>query len=236
MLMNGARATLLIVDDDPSCREAFCLALEDEYLLIETDSGNDALNILTSGQNIDLMLLDYLLPPGIDGLEALERMRELKCEVPVIIVTGKGSEDICRNAFKLGVQDYIQKPFKVDELRAAIKEILDPFGGAHAPVDRAVAFMTKNYSKPISAANVAREIGFSHAHLSHLFKKEKGCSISFHLNHIRIHRAKSLLTEDPYLRVKEIAFKVGFQNVNYFYRVFKKIVGISAAEYRKRST
>ena len=97
-------------------------------------------------------------------------MRELKCEVPVIVVTGKGSEEVCRITFKLGVQDYIRKPFKVEELRVTIKAILDPPGGTNSPVDRAVTFMEENYDKSISAVDVAREIGFSYVHWAHLFK------------------------------------------------------------------
>ena len=169
--------TLLIVDDEPSCREAFCVALEDEYTLIEAETGEQALEILQSREDIGLVLLDYLLPPGIDGLEVLERMRKLKCEVPVIIVTGKGSEEVCRSAFKIGVQDYIQKPFKVEELRATIKAILDPLRVENTPVDRAIKFMEEQFWRPISAIDVARDIGVSYSHLARSFKDSKKCTV-----------------------------------------------------------
>ena len=70
--MSDEKRTLLIVDDEPSCREAFCVALEDDYNFIEAETGEKALEILQSREDIGLVILDYLLLPGIDGLEVLE--------------------------------------------------------------------------------------------------------------------------------------------------------------------
>jgi DNA-binding NtrC family response regulator len=191
--MNGTRSTLLIVYDEPSCREAFRWTLEDNYHLIEAASGEDALNILDSGQNIDLMLLDYLLPPGMNELEVLRHMTASGYSVPVILVTGHGSQIICRDAFKVCVNDYIIKPFTVNVLLATIKGVPDPPEENKSPVDQAIepviqaiAFMEERYCQPISAREVAHGIGYSYSHLAHLFLKEEGCSISSHLNRIRI--------------------------------------------------
>lgn len=87
--MIADRSTLPVVDDELSCRESLFVTLEDDYNLIEAGTGEETLSILRRREDIDLVLLDYLLPPGIDGLEVLERMKDLECEVPLIIVMGK---------------------------------------------------------------------------------------------------------------------------------------------------
>ena len=231
--MIDEKRTLLIVDDEPSCREAFCVALEDDYNLIEAETGEQALGILQSREDIGLVLLDYLLPPGIDGLEVLERMRELKCEVPVIVVTGKGTEEVCRSAFKMGVRDYIQKPFKFNELRVTIKRVCGSPEVKDSTVDRALAFMKEHYDKPISARDVSDGIGVSYDHLAHVFQEEKGRSIMQWLNRFRIEKSKILL-RDSNLEVKEVAVQVGFNDPNYFYRVFSRFIGVSPSEYRRQ--
>jgi YesN/AraC family two-component response regulator len=223
--------SFLIVDDEPSCRETFHVALEDEYRLIDAEIGEKALEILQSREDIDLVLLDYYLPPGIDGLEVLERMRKLKCEVPVVIVTGKGSEEVCRKAFKMGVQDYIQKPFKVGELHKAIRGTIVSTSGEKKLVDQAVEFMEEQYCRPISSIDVAQGVGISYAHLARSFKVNKGCTVENWLNTLRIDKAKSLLKSSN-LEIKEVAAKVGVNDQNYFYQLFKKATGKSPSEYR----
>lgn len=230
--MNGNRSTLLIVDDEPSVRIAFAEALGDDYNLMEADAGVETLEILQSREDIDLVLLDYLLPPGIDGLKVLKKMKALECKVPVIMVTGKGSEEVAVKAFKLGARNYITKPFRVKELQVTIRDILDPVVGGKSLVEKAVEFMEEQYCQPISAGDVARVIGVSYVHLAHIFKMEKGFSIIYWLNKLRIERAKVLL-RDPNLEVKEVAAKVGFNDPNYFCRVFKKFTMMSPLEYSR---
>ncbi|UCE17376.1 MAG: response regulator [Gemmatimonadota bacterium] len=227
------KRTFLIVDDECACREAFRIALEDEYNLIEAETGEKALEILQRREKIDLVLLDFLLPPGIDGLKVLERMRELNCEVPVIVVTGKGTEEVCRSAFKMGVRDYIQKPFKVNELRETIKRVCGSPEVRKSHVDQAIEFMEEHYCQPVSASDVAQGVGLSYPHLARLFKTEKCCSIDVWLNELRIDKAQVLLGNSN-LEIREIATKVGFNDQNYFGRVFKKHTGTSPLEYRKQ--
>jgi two-component system response regulator YesN len=231
--MIDEKRTLLIVDDESSCREAFCVALEDEYNLIEAETGEQALEILQSREDIGLVLLDYLLPPGIYGLEVLERMRELKCKVPVIVVTGKGSEEVCRIAFKMGVQDYIQKPFKVKKLQEAIRGTIDLSSVKKSPMDRAVEFMEEQYCRHISARDVAQDVGLSLDYLESLFKKKVGHSITHHICYLRIEKAKRLLL-DRNVRIKEIASNIGFNDQAYFCKFFKKHTGCTPIEYRDR--
>ena len=232
--MSGERPTLLIVDDEYSCREAFCMALEDEYDLIEAATGEEALNMLSTREVINLVLLDYFLPPGINGLEVIQRMKKSNCSVPVIIITGKGSEEVAVKAFRLGAKDYIRKPFKVEDLRATIRSVLGPSEVIKSLVGQAIEFMEHHYCQPISASDVAQGVCVSYPHLARLFKTEKGCTIGVWLNNLRMDKARVLL-RDLGLEVKEVASKVGFKAPNYFCRIFKKHTGTSPLEYRKQS-
>lgn len=171
--------------------------------------------------------------PGIDGLEVLKGMKELGCEVPMIIVSGKGTLDVAIKAFRFGVKDYITKPFKVEELRATIRRVLGPSEVKKSPADLAVEFMEEHYHEPISARDVAHGVGVSYTHLAHLFKEVKRCAITDWLNKLRIEKAKVLL-KNPNLEVKEVAAKVGFNDSNYFCRFFKKYTGTTPIEYRQQ--
>jgi two-component system response regulator YesN len=229
--MPESKQVVLIVEDEEAVRAPYDVTLSDEYDLLMAETGEEALDVLHQGKDIDLILLDYLLPSGIDGLEVLERMKD--CKIPVIVVTGKGSERICQEAFRLGVDDYITKPFKVEELQARVRKALCPSDVEKCPLDKAVEFMKEKYCQPIFARDVAQEVGFSVSHLEHTFKREIGLSVMKYLNSLRIEKAKNLLLNRE-LRIKEVASCIGLEDPDYFCRVFKKSVGCTPTEYRER--
>ena len=100
------------------------------------------------------------------------------------------------------------------------------------PIRMAVQYIEKNYKNKISLNTVADEVELSPVYLSHIFKKETGENFIDYLNGYRIKAAKELLKETN-MSVKEISWEVGFQDATYFSKLFKKIVGIKPAEYRK---
>ena len=99
----------------------------------------------------------------------------------------------------------------------------------------ALNYMEENYKEKILLSDVAEKTYVSQWHLSKLLNKETGQSFSEILNGIRIEKAKELL-KDPSLRIGDIADEVGFLDMAHFSRVFKKINGISANEYRNQMT
>lgn len=100
-------------------------------------------------------------------------------------------------------------------------------------VKKALSYMQENYTKKLTLTEVADHTYVSQWHLSKLLNRHTGQSFSEHLNTIRITEAKKLLA-DPSLRIGDIAEQVGFVDVGHFSRVFKKITGMSANEYRNR--
>lgn len=97
----------------------------------------------------------------------------------------------------------------------------------------ALAYIQENYNKKISLSEVADNTFVSQWHLSKLLNKHLEKSFSEILNSIRIEKAKELL-KDPSLRIGDVAEEVGFLDMAHFSRVFKKIEGISANEYRNK--
>ena len=97
----------------------------------------------------------------------------------------------------------------------------------------ALAYILENYNKKISLSEVAENTFVSQWHLSKLLNKHLEKSFSEILNSIRIEKAKELL-KDPSLRIVDVAEEVGFLDMAHFSRVFKKIEGISANEYRNK--
>ena len=115
-------STVLIVDDDVSIRELISFNLQKEGFGLETAStGEEALKKLEH-KNIDLVLLDWMIPEP-DGLEVCRRLRNnpQTSEIPVIMLTAKGEEVDKVLGLEMGADDYVTKPFSPRELIARIR-------------------------------------------------------------------------------------------------------------------
>ncbi len=98
-------------------------------------------------------------------------------------------------------------------------------------VNRALIYLRENYSKNINLKTLSEELYISTWYLSKLLKKETGSNFIDILNNIRVEEAKKLLG-DPKYKIYEIAEVVGFSDVTYFYRLFKKLTGMTPMEYK----
>jgi len=114
--------TVLVVDDEKPLRDFVRRNLEVRgYKVLNASNGLEALAIFNNAQ-IDLVILDIMMP-HLDGLETTRRIRE-NSRVPIIILTAMGEESIKVNAFDLGADDYLTKPFGVGELLGRVKAVL----------------------------------------------------------------------------------------------------------------
>jgi len=115
---------ILIVDDEKNIRLTLAQALE--ALELETDAamnGEEALAKVAE-KDYGLMLLDLKMP-GMDGLEVLRRIRDIRPDIVVIIITAHGTIEAAVDAMKQGAVDFIQKPFTPNEIRALVRHVLD---------------------------------------------------------------------------------------------------------------
>ena len=115
-------ATILIVDDEPQIRRVMLTTLASQsYAVIEARSGEEALERVRE-QRPDLILLDVNLP-GISGLETCHEIRSI-CDAPIIMLTVRNTERDKVHALDAGADDYVVKPFGVEELMARIRAAL----------------------------------------------------------------------------------------------------------------
>ena len=115
---------ILIVDDESGVRDSLRGVLEDEgYTTAEAASGEACLESLER-EKPDLILLDVWLP-GIDGLETLQRVRELENPPEVLMVSGHGTIETAVRATKLGAYDFLEKPLSIDRTLILVKNAID---------------------------------------------------------------------------------------------------------------
>jgi DNA-binding NtrC family response regulator len=110
-----SKPIVLIVDDEAGVRESVRMVLKDTYEPVLVETGDAAVAWLAENR-ASLLFLDILMP-GMDGLEALEKIRERDPTLPVVMLTATKTVKTAVTAMKLGAFDYLTKPFDVDELR-----------------------------------------------------------------------------------------------------------------------
>ncbi len=117
-------ARVLYVDDDPSFAEMVSTMLEreTEYLEITTASGAEAGLEMLESEPIDCVVSDYAMP-RIDGLDFLQKVRDEYEELPFLLLTGQGSEDIASEAISAGVTDYLQKKQGAEHYSLLVRRI-----------------------------------------------------------------------------------------------------------------
>ncbi len=115
--------TILVVDDESTIREVIRRYLErDGYTVVEAATGRTALEI-ASREKPDLIVLDLMLP-GVDGLALTRQLRERGSQVPIIMLTAKGSTADRIHGLDTGADDYLAKPFSPQELMSRIRAVL----------------------------------------------------------------------------------------------------------------
>lgn len=102
-----------------------------------------------------------------------------------------------------------------------------------AAVVRAKRFIAEHQDEPLTLGQVAQAVNTSSFYFCKLFKKATGLNFTEYVSRVRVEKAKALLL-NPNARVSEVAYEVGFQSLTHFNRVFRRIVGQSPTEYRRR--
>jgi two-component system nitrogen regulation response regulator NtrX len=118
------KSRILVVDDEAEIRRSVRMILEYEgYEVLEASSGPDAV-AMAEKESPDLIFLDIKMP-GMDGLEALQRIRSANDSVPVVIISGHGTVSTAVEATKAGAFDFIEKPLASERVLVTIRNALD---------------------------------------------------------------------------------------------------------------
>lgn len=128
---------LLLVEDEPNVVSVVSRGLADEGFTVSVaPDGQIGLEMATHN-HFDLMILDIMLP-GINGLELCRLIKELKPNVPIIMLTALGTTENVVKGLDNGADDYLIKPFKFAELFARIRTLLRRYNGAVASKDQII--------------------------------------------------------------------------------------------------
>ena len=117
------KSSVLIVDDEFGVRESLRILLQPYYEISTAQGGEEVLKVIRE-RKIDLITLDLNMP-NLSGFETLREIRKIDSEVPVIIITGYGTQKDEKEAFHYGVTDFISKPFNTSSIISVIDRILE---------------------------------------------------------------------------------------------------------------
>ncbi|KAA3640967.1 MAG: DNA-binding response regulator [Armatimonadetes bacterium] len=121
--MEAIDAAVLVVEDDPAVREALVRALGFEGYSVETARDGGVALSMVRENNFDLILLDVMMP-HVDGIETCRRIRASGDDIPILMLTAKAAVGDRVEGLDAGADDYVTKPFALDELLARIRALL----------------------------------------------------------------------------------------------------------------
>ncbi|MBE5828726.1 MAG: response regulator [Butyrivibrio sp.] len=248
---------VLIVDDEKYVRMG--IKSDTDWALIgcevvgEASNGLEALEVAETTRP-DLVVSDIRMPK-MDGIELAEKLIEKYPGVKVIFLTAYNEFEYARQAVRIGVSDYLLKPFSDGELEGSIQRLLHLHPNAPASsseleeqliplkkkeevsnryVQSAIEYIEDHYpDSDFSLGALAESMSVSEGHISRLFKAETDISINNYLTKYRIKMAMDYL-KDVQVKVYEVAEKVGYQDIAYFSNTFKKLVGKTPSDYQTK--
>ncbi|MGF1637953.1 MAG: two-component regulator propeller domain-containing protein [Cyclobacteriaceae bacterium] len=240
---------IYIIEKDPQIGQFLFNLLAGEYHIEIFENGKDAL------QKMHIKLPDLVISEidvkGIDGKKLCSKIRAnatLK-RVPFVILTAHQDEQTRKDCYAAGASDYIIKPFDTELLLFRIKNLLVHGTDVqkHVNHQELAAFDVQGYEENImyrirkyvrdnisdttlNVNKLSREVGLSRVQIYRKIKKLTGKTAVEYIREIRLEEAAHLLLQKK-LNVNDIAFLVGFQDVDYFRIQFKKKYQVSPARY-----
>jgi two-component system KDP operon response regulator KdpE len=155
--MNPAK--VLLVDDDPQVRRALRTTLTSAgYVVVEARTGEEALDEVQAGGTVDMILMDLKMP-GIGGLEACRRVRQI-FDVPILVISVLRTQEDKVQAFEAGADDYLVKPFGIQELLSRIHALRRRTSGSES----IVVFESSGLKVDFERRRVI--VGSDHVHLT----------------------------------------------------------------------
>lgn len=253
---------VVIIDDEPLIVEGLSRTMSWEKWNCQVAgsayNGKEGMDIIRK-ERPHIIISDINMPK-LDGLKMIAALKSEFPHMQLIILTGYREFEYAREAISLGVARFLLKPSKMNELEEAMEEVTrrlapseerfpstplssdtgeeendEEISGCTEAnsfiVKNALEYIRENSQEKLRLTDVADQVYVSQWHLSKLLNKHTGKTFSDLLNSARMEKARELL-KDPSLRICDVAEIVGFQDLAHFSRVFKRLEGMSANEYR----
>lgn len=254
---------LLIIEDNRDIAAYIGSQFADHYAIFYASNGEEgvekALDLVP-----DLIITDLMMP-GMDGLELCRRIRdnEIVNHIPIIVVTAKITEEERIKGIEAGADAWLAKPFNSDELRMRVEKLLDRHrrlrrkfgenGGTDNDTDtdkeerlteaeRCFLIKTVDFiyllldKRQLDVNTLAEKLCMSPRQLHRKIIAFTGDTPASYMLKIKMQRARLLLEGKPGLKIEDIADRCGFDHPSGFYHAFKKMYGVTPAEYRKLKT
>lgn len=242
------RLTILVVEDNDDMRAFIRSILSDRFNVAEARNGEDALKVLAN-REIDFIISDLMMPV-MDGIELSRKVKETFdiSHIPFLMLTAKTGRESRLESYRIGVDEYILKPFDEELLLARIDSILknrrryqERFAAGQMKVeslnidedsrdkkfmDQVMKVIHDNYRNSyFEIGDFAEALGVSRSLLNKKLQNLAGQSAGQLLRTFRLNTARELLLRNRKTRamnISEIAYEVGFNDSKYFTRCFTK--------------
>ena len=193
-------------------------------------------------KEFDLISSDIMMPE-MDGFEfRAELNKSEKTEnTPFIMITARVLEEDRLKGFKLGIDDYIAKPFSADELKARIYNLIKN-KVSRSEEDKEISFedsliqnarnvITQHIDDPeFKVDDLAKKLAYSGRQLGRILKKATGLSPVEFILELRLQKAYRIIQERKFSTINEVRYEVGIESPSYFTTKFKERFGINPSE------
>ena len=245
---------LLLVEDNADLRYYLRENLKQQFSLSEAEDGEKG--IATALTEIPDLIISDLMMPKINGLQLCQQLKEDEktSHIPIILLTAKADIETKLQGYKHGADDYIAKPFQIEEVIVRIENLianrkriqekfarhlsLTPGAVPVTSIDerflkRAMEVVEKFIAdSSFGVEPFAQEIGVSHTQLYRKLHAITGFNPNEFIRHMRLLRAADLMRQKAG-NVADITYQVGFNNLSYFSKVFKEKFGVTPIEFLK---
>lgn len=253
---------ILIADDEPIERMVVSKKIRkyfgEQFTVLEAENGREAV-ALYEQKGYQIALMDIQMP-GIDGLEAASKIREIGGACEIIFLTAFDEFNYARKAINVRALDYLLKPAVDDELVSCLEEACRVLKQTtyeqslhkeseelfdteqeekvddvkiHKIRKKILDYIEYHYEQDISLQDVAEYMHYSDAYFCRIFKQCFEQNFINYLTAYRVEKAKLLLT-DVSVNIKDVSIKAGYRDSNYFTKVFKRYTGVTPTEYRSQ--
>jgi len=252
---SAGRMKILIIEDNDDLRNYITESLAGEYFALGAENGRTGLN--TAMTMIPDLIITDIMMPDLDGITLCSRLKndEHTSHIPIIMLTARAASEDKIAGLKSGADDYIIKPFRMDELKVRITNLLETriklrkkyssylksqlteikTGSVDdrfmVRVIRVINENLTNYDFDVDL--LKKQLGISRMHLSRKIKVLTGFTPAVLIRNIRLERASALLRQNSG-NITEIANSVGISNPSGFTRAFRNYFGISPRDYARQ--
>lgn len=243
---------IIIVEDEPrslrGLHNLICSIGEEYEIIAEATDGNKALEQIVILKP-DIVFTDIQMP-FMNGIALIQAVQKYRIKTKFVIISAYAEFLYAQSAVSLGVKEYLLKPVTYDEMVEVLirlsKELEKPnieiapsatiskrYPEAHYLIHRAISLIESSFASKLNQEDLAKNLGMTPEYFSYLFHKDTGETFSDYIRDYRINAAKKMMM-DATIKLKDVAYGVGYSDTKYFSKVFHKVTGETPAEYMKR--